>query len=73
MVDKVEKGLDRAGQFTWRVKRNHHQLTELGTKQGFYDPVADKLIEPQLAGISISFTADGFYEEAYYRAVSNRT
>ena len=41
--------------------------------QGFYDPVADKLIEPDLAGISYSFTADGFYEEAYYRALANRT
>jgi hypothetical protein len=41
--------------------------------QGFYDPVADKLIEPDLAGISYSFTADGFYEEAYYRALPNRT
>ena len=41
--------------------------------QGFYDPVNDNLIEPELAGISYSFTSDGYYEEAYYRAISNRT
>ncbi|KAI9800823.1 MAG: hypothetical protein M1825_003606 [Sarcosagium campestre] len=38
---------------------------------GFYDPVNDRLIEPDLTGISYSFTADGFYEEAYYRAIPN--
>lgn len=31
------------------------------------------MIEPANTGISYSFTADGFYEEAYYRAVGNRT
>lgn len=41
--------------------------------QSFYDPVNDNLIEPELAGISYSFTSDGYYEEAYYRAISNRT
>lgn len=40
--------------------------------QGFYDPVADKFIEPERTGISYSFTADGWYEEAFYRAISNR-
>lgn len=40
--------------------------------QGFYNPSTDRLIEPSLTGISYSFTDDGFYEEAYYRAVSNR-
>ena len=30
------------------------------------------MFEPPLTGISYSFTDDGFYEEAYYRAVSNR-
>ena len=32
----------------------------------------EKFIEPKLTGISYSFTDDGWYEEAYYRAVSNR-
>ena len=41
--------------------------------QGFYDPVNEKMFEPSLTGFSYSFTADGFYEEAYYRAISNRT
>lgn len=41
--------------------------------QGFFDPVSDTLIEPSLTGISYSFTGDGHYEEAYYRAISNRT
>lgn len=41
------------------------------TGPGFYDPVKDKMTEPPLTGISYSFTADGHYEEAYYRAGSN--
>lgn len=41
--------------------------------QGFYDPVNDKFTEPQHTGISYSFSADGHFEEAYYRAVANRT
>ncbi|OWP03466.1 hypothetical protein B2J93_7484 [Marssonina coronariae] len=39
--------------------------------QGFYNPVNESFIEPKLTGISYSFTADGFYESAYYRAISN--
>lgn len=39
--------------------------------QSFYDPVNDNLIEPSRPGISYSFTSDGFYEESYYRAISN--
>jgi hypothetical protein len=35
--------------------------------------VNEKLIEPKHTGISYSFTADGFYESAYYRAIANRT
>ncbi|KAL9107216.1 MAG: hypothetical protein Q9227_007840 [Pyrenula ochraceoflavens] len=31
----------------------------------------DKFTEPELTGISYSFTADGHFEEAYYRAISN--
>lgn len=30
------------------------------------------MIEPALTGFSYSFTDDGRFEEAYYRAVSNR-
>lgn len=37
----------------------------------FYDTVNDKLIEPERPGISYSFTADGHFEEAYFRAISN--
>jgi len=29
------------------------------------------MIEPSRPGISYSFTSDGFYEESYYRAISN--
>ena len=39
--------------------------------QSFYDPVGDNLIEPSRPGISYSFTSDGYYEESYYRAISN--
>ena len=31
------------------------------------------MFEPNLTGISYSFTGNGWYEEAYYRAISNRT
>lgn len=41
------------------------------TGPGFYDPISDRLIEPKLTGFSYSFTADGHYEEAYYRAIAN--
>lgn len=41
-------------------------------KQGFYDPVNERIFEPGLTGFSYSFTDDGHYEEAYYRAISNR-
>jgi hypothetical protein len=39
--------------------------------QGFFDPLNDELIEPERTGISYSFTADGHYESAYYRAIAN--
>lgn len=42
------------------------------TGPGFYNPVTDMLTEPNHPGISYSFTEDGHYEEAYYRAISNR-
>lgn len=41
------------------------------TGPGFYDPVSELLIEPDLPGISYSFTEDGHYEEALYRVTSN--
>ncbi|KAI9799492.1 MAG: Reversal of tor2 lethality [Piccolia ochrophora] len=51
---------------TWTTKSR-----KVLTGPGFYDPIHDKLIEPSLTGISYSFTADGFYEEAHYRALAN--
>lgn len=51
---------------TWSSKSN-----SVFTGPGFYDPVDELLIEPALPGISYSFTADGHYEEALYRVVSN--
>ncbi|KAK5103332.1 Reversal of tor2 lethality [Lithohypha guttulata] len=53
---------------TWTTKSR-----KVLTGPGFYNPVDDRLIEPELTGISYSFTADGWYEEAYYRAISNPT
>ncbi|KAI9839228.1 MAG: Reversal of tor2 lethality [Sarea resinae] len=53
---------------TWTTKSR-----KVLTGPGFYDPVGEKFIEPDLTGISYSFTADGFFEEAYYRAISNPT
>jgi len=40
--------------------------------QDFYDPVNDRFTEPKHPGISYSFSADGNYEESYYRAIANR-
>ncbi|KAK3678284.1 Reversal of tor2 lethality [Recurvomyces mirabilis] len=51
---------------TWSTKSN-----QTLTGPGFYDPLNENLIEPSRTGISYSFTQDGYYEEAYYRAVSN--
>ncbi|KAH8804964.1 chaperone for protein-folding within the ER, fungal-domain-containing protein [Xylogone sp. PMI_703] len=53
---------------TWSTKSG-----KVLTGPGFYNPVNDSFIEPSHTGISYSFTADGFYEEAYYRAVANPT
>lgn len=52
---------------TWSTKSK-----AVFTGPGFYNPVTDRLIEPNHPGISYSFTEDGHYEEAYYRAISNR-
>ncbi|KAF2489343.1 hypothetical protein BU16DRAFT_471832 [Lophium mytilinum] len=51
---------------TWSSKSNK---TLTGPK--FYDPVNEKFTEPERPGISYSFSAAGFFEEAYYRAVAN--
>ncbi|KAJ5216576.1 uncharacterized protein N7498_002983 [Penicillium cinerascens] len=52
---------------TWTTKSQ-----QVLTGPGFYDPLNDRLIEPDLTGISYSFDADGNYEEAFYRALANR-
>ncbi|CAH2355960.1 protein Rot1p [[Candida] railenensis] len=51
---------------TWSSKSN-----TVFTGSGFYDPVDELLIEPDLPGISYSFTSDGFWEAALYRVTSN--
>ncbi|KAI5956654.1 ROT1 [Candida margitis] len=51
---------------TWTSKSN-----TVFTGPGFYDPVDELIIEPDLPGISYSFTKDGHYEEALYRITSN--
>ncbi|PWY96214.1 hypothetical protein BO94DRAFT_529605 [Aspergillus sclerotioniger CBS 115572] len=51
---------------TWTTKSR-----QVVTGPGFYDPINDKFLEPNLTGISYSFSADGHYEEAYYRAIAN--
>ena len=51
---------------TWSTKSN-----KTTTGPAFYDPLNEELIEPERTGISYSFTADGWYEEAYYRAIPN--
>ncbi|KAI6889964.1 hypothetical protein KC318_g13791, partial [Hortaea werneckii] len=51
---------------TWSTKSN-----KTTTGPDFYDPINEELIEPSRTGISYSFTADGWYEEAYYRAIPN--
>ncbi|AOW25774.1 protein ROT1 [Candida albicans P57072] len=51
---------------TWSSKSN-----TVFTGPGFYDPVEELLIEPDLPGICYSFTKDGHYEEALYRVKPN--
>ncbi|ORX98126.1 chaperone for protein-folding within the ER, fungal-domain-containing protein [Clohesyomyces aquaticus] len=53
---------------TWSSKSNSTL-----TGPGFYDPVNEKFTEPKHTGISYSFSEDGHYEEAYYRAIANPT
>lgn len=52
-----------------RVPAQDH---DSNTRQGFYDVAKDAMIEPAHPGISYSFTDDGFFEEAYFRAIANR-
>jgi len=68
LVGLVRAQYDPALVGTWTTKSK-----KVVTGPGFYDPVADRLIEPELAGISYSFTSDGYFEEAYYRAIPNPT
>ncbi len=51
---------------TWSSKSN-----TVFTGPGFYDPVDELLIEPDLPGISYSFTEDGYWEEALYVVTAN--
>ncbi len=51
---------------TWSSKSN-----TVFTGPGFYDPIDELLLEPDLPGISYSFTEDGFWEEALYIVTSN--
>ncbi|KAF2094327.1 hypothetical protein NA57DRAFT_19857, partial [Rhizodiscina lignyota] len=51
---------------TWSSKSN-----QTFTGPGFYNPKKEQFIEPSHTGISYSFTADGHYETAYYRAIAN--
>ncbi|ANZ76414.1 BA75_04292T0 [Komagataella pastoris] len=51
---------------TWSSKSN-----TVFTGSGFYDPVDELLIEPDLPGISYSFTDDGYFEEALYQVAGN--
>jgi hypothetical protein len=53
---------------TWSTKS-----LNVSTGPRFYDPINDRFKEPSLTGISYSFTDDGFFEEAYYRAIANPT
>lgn len=69
MVNKVEQDRDRTSTDSFLCRMNG--LTN--GKKGFYDPVKDEFIEPDRTGFSYSFTADGHFEEAYYRAIANRT
>jgi hypothetical protein len=62
------RGVDADLTGTWTTKSR-----KVFTGPGFYDPINDKFIEPSVTGISYSFTDDGHFEQAYYRAISNPT
>lgn len=78
VVNKIQQNTHRprksevscATRFNSRASAaERNMLTE---SKGFYDPATENMIEPSLTGISYSFTLDGHYEEAYYRAIANR-
>jgi len=68
LASAVEAAIDPSLVGTWSTKSG-----KVLTGPAFYNPSNDSFIEPALTGISYSFTTDGFYEEAYYRAISNPT
>lgn len=53
---------------TWTTKS-----AKVLTGPSFYNPINDSFTEPSHTGISYSFSVDGFYEEAYYQTIANRT
>lgn len=70
---------------TWSSKSNKTLTGSVGRRyldqilqqltfvfQGFYNPINETLIEPSHPGISYSFSDNGHYEVAYYRAIANR-
>lgn len=74
--DQVAEGRNRPGAYTPRTADGDaegcNRLADDLLLQGFYDPIKDRLIEPSHTGISYSFTEDGYFEEAQYRAIANR-
>ncbi|KAL8838225.1 MAG: hypothetical protein Q9170_002215 [Blastenia crenularia] len=66
LVSLVNAQVDTQLTGTWTTKSR-----KVFTGPAFYDPVNEKMFEPPLTGFSYSFTDDGFYEVAYYRAGSN--
>ncbi|KAK2858364.1 hypothetical protein FQN49_004809 [Arthroderma sp. PD_2] len=52
---------------TWTTKSR-----KVVTGPGFYNPIKDRFIEPSHTGFSFSFSEDGYFEQAEYRAISNR-
>lgn len=61
-----------AGPFAHNQAEQSNTSAILTHLKGFYDPVNEKMFEPPLTGFSYSFTDNGFYEVAYYRASANR-
>lgn len=54
----------------WNRVKDPHLLTQ--SPETFYNYENDTMLEPELPGISYSFTSDGHWEEALYRAIANR-
>ncbi|EAS29422.1 protein ROT1 [Coccidioides immitis RS] len=64
----VPAALDPKLTGTWATKSR-----KVVTGPAFYDPAEDRFQEPENTGISYSFTEDGYFEEAYFRAIPNPT